>query len=36
MSGSYCVAWRGPNEILFQWREGAWERLGGKGGVEIA
>lgn len=34
MFGSYCVAWRGCNEIVFQWRNGAWERVGGRGGVD--
>ena len=34
VSGAYCVAWRGPNEVVFHWREGVWQRLGGKGGVE--
>lgn len=34
VSGSYAVAWRGPNEVVFEWRDGAWQRLGGRGGVE--
>ena len=33
MSGAYCVAWRGRDEVLFQWSEGAWNRVGGRGGV---
>ena len=33
-SGDYCLAWRGRDEIVFEWRTGAWHRLGGRGGVE--
>jgi hypothetical protein len=33
-SGDYCVAWRGRDEIIFQWRSGMWHRVGGRGGVD--
>ncbi|MFM8271869.1 MAG: hypothetical protein ACKODX_05985, partial [Gemmata sp.] len=29
ISGAYCVAWRGRNEVVFEWRNGGWFRLGG-------
>jgi len=32
-SGAYCVAWRGPAEVVFEWRSGDWHRVGGRGGV---
>ena len=32
-SGTYCVAWRGRDEVIFEWRSGSWHRLGGRGGV---
>lgn len=32
-SGAYCVAWRGQNEVVFEWRSGEWYRVGGRGGV---
>ena len=36
IAGSYCVAWRGRDEVVFQWREGNWQRVGGRGaGDEI-
>lgn len=28
-SGRYCVAWRGPDEIVLVWRGGRWERTDG-------
>jgi hypothetical protein len=31
IAGPYCVAWRGRDEVVFQWREGNWQRLGGRG-----
>jgi hypothetical protein len=34
MFGPYCVAWKGRDEVVFQWREGAWQRLGGRGTQE--
>jgi hypothetical protein len=33
-SGDYCLAWRGRDEIVFEWRAGTWHRLGGRGGVD--
>ena len=24
ISGSYCVAWRGRDEVVFEWRGGEW------------
>jgi hypothetical protein len=30
-AGSYCVAWRGRDEVVFEWREEAWRRIGGTG-----
>ncbi|HJZ54601.1 MAG TPA: hypothetical protein VKE74_06560 [Gemmataceae bacterium] len=32
ISGPYCVAWKGRDEVVFQWRDGAWQRVGGSGG----
>ncbi len=29
ISGSYCVAWRGRNEVVFEWRGDGWRRIGG-------
>jgi hypothetical protein len=29
VTGRYCVAWRGRDEVVFEWREDQWERLGG-------
>ena len=34
VSGPYCVAWRGVNEIVFHWRNGSWQRVGGRGGAD--
>lgn len=31
MTGSYCVAWRGRDEVVFEWRDNGWHRLGGRG-----
>jgi len=33
-AGDYCVAWRGRDEIIFEWRAGTWHRVGGRGGVD--
>jgi len=33
-SGDYCVAWRGRDEVIFEWRSGGWHRVGGRGGVD--
>jgi hypothetical protein len=32
--GSYCVAWRGRDEVVFEWRAGTWHRVSGRGGVD--
>jgi len=34
MVGSYCVAWRGRDEMVFEWRDNAWQRVGGRGPAE--
>ena len=34
VTGAYCVAWRGRDEVVFQWRDGAWQRLGGRGNAD--
>jgi hypothetical protein len=28
--GAYCVAWRGRDEVVFEWREENWQRVGGR------
>jgi hypothetical protein len=33
-TGVYCVAWRGRDEVVFEWRAGTWHRVGGRGGVD--
>lgn len=35
-SGVYCVAWRGQDEVVFEWRSGDWHRVGGRGGIAVA
>ena len=30
ITGSYCVAWRGRDEVVFEWRGGEWHRVGGR------
>ena len=30
ISGPYCVVWKGRDEVVFQWREGTWQRVGGR------
>jgi len=32
-TGAYCLAWRGRDEVVFEWKAGAWQRVGGRGGV---
>lgn len=32
--GTYCVAWRGRDEVVLEWRGGCWEQVGGRGSVE--
>ena len=34
ISGSYCVAWRGRDEVVFQWRGDGWQRVGGHGSAD--
>jgi hypothetical protein len=34
IAGPYCVAWRGRDEVVFQWREGSWRRVGGRGNID--
>lgn len=29
-TGAYCVAWRGREEVVFEWRGGEWHRVGGR------
>lgn len=31
VTGAYCVAWRGRDEVVFEWRDGDWYRVGGRG-----
>ena len=31
VAGSYCVAWRGRDEVVFEWREDNWRRVSGRG-----
>jgi hypothetical protein len=33
ISGAYCVAWRGRDEVVFEWRGDGWHRVGGRGAV---
>jgi hypothetical protein len=33
-SGPYCVAWRGRDEVVFEWKSDGWHRIGGRGGLE--
>jgi hypothetical protein len=35
-AGAYCVAWRGRDEVVFQWRDGGWHRVGGQGAADAA
>ncbi|MBA4062504.1 MAG: hypothetical protein C0501_02135 [Isosphaera sp.] len=30
-AGDYCVAWRGRDEAVFEWRSGGWHQIGGRG-----
>ncbi len=30
VTGSYCVAWRDRTEVVFEWRDGEWHRVGGR------
>jgi hypothetical protein len=31
ISGTYCVAWRGRDEVIFEWSPEGWRRIGGRG-----
>ena len=31
IAGRYCVAWRGHDEVVFEWRDGGWLRVGARG-----
>jgi len=33
-TGTYCVAWRGRDEVVLEWRSGGWHRVGGRGAVD--
>ena len=33
-TGAYCVAWRGRDEVVFEWHSDGWHRVGGRGGVD--
>jgi len=34
LSGDYCAAWRGPEEVVFEWHCDGWHRVGGRGGAD--
>ena len=34
ISGAYCVAWRGRDEVVFQWLGDGWQRVGGHGSAD--
>jgi hypothetical protein len=34
IAGPYCVAFRGRDEVVFRWQDGAWQRVGGRGGAD--
>jgi hypothetical protein len=36
ISGTYCVAWRGRDEVVFQWRGDTWHWVGGRGSGSAA
>ena len=27
VTGAYCVAWRGADEVVFAWRTGEWQQV---------
>ena len=27
VTGAYCVAWRGPDKVVFAWRAGEWQQV---------
>jgi hypothetical protein len=29
--GAYCVAFRGADELVLEWQNGHWQRVGGRG-----
>ena len=34
ISGAYCAAWRGRDEVVFEWRGDGWRRVGGHGSAD--
>lgn len=36
LSGNYCVAWRGNEEVILVWRNQTWERIGGSYGFSLS
>jgi hypothetical protein len=35
ISGPYCVAFRGRDEVVLQWRDGTWHRVIGRGSADL-
>jgi hypothetical protein len=33
LTGSYCVAFRGSEEVVLAWRDGQWHQVAGRGGA---
>ena len=33
-TGHYCVAWRGRDEVVLEWKGGGWHRVGGRGAID--
>jgi len=36
MFGSYCVAWRGSDEVVFAWRNGEWHVISHRSSGRLA
>jgi hypothetical protein len=34
--GTYCVAWRGSDEVVFAWRDGEWQVISNRSGGRLA
>jgi hypothetical protein len=32
-AGSYCVAWRGRDEVVFEWKADGWHPVSGRGAL---
>lgn len=32
MHGSYCVVWRGQEEVVLAWHDGQWRQVSGRSG----